>query len=601
MTIDAGVTTTPISKYIYGQFIEHLGRCIYGGIWAEMIDDRKFFYAPGAEESPWKTLGGDGALEMVKDGAYVGEHMPRLHSAEGKTAGLTQGGLGLVKGKEYVGRVILAGDAGCTVGVSLAWGDGPQDRQTVSFSSLTADFQKMPLKFTAGADSGDARIEINAQGAGRVDVGTLSLMPADNVKGMRADTLALLHELNAPVYRWPGGNFVSGYNWKDGLGDPDRRPPRKNPAWKGVEHNDFGIDEFMAFCRELNTEPYIVVNSGLGDVESAIEELGYANGAPGTPLGDLRGSNGHADAYGVKWWGIGNEMYGDWQLGHMPIEEYVRKHNMYAKAMRGIDPSIKIIAVGATGDWSKAMLTGCADYMDLLSEHFYCQDKPELVAHVRQIPDAIAAKVRAHKHYLAAIPEVKGKSIPICMDEWNYWYGPDLYGEIGTRYFLRDALGIAEGLHEYYRSADTVFMANYAQTVNVIGCIKTSKTAASFETTGLVLKLYRAEYGTVPVAVEGVPKPLDAAAAWTESRDALTISVVNPTDAARTIPCRINGAELRGDGTLWVITGSDAMAYNEPGKAPGVTIQETPVTGIKDTLEVPRLSICLFKLAAQAR
>ena len=159
----------------------------------------------------------------------------------------------------------------------------------------------------------------------------MSLMPADNVRGMRADTLALLKELDAPVYRWPGGNFVSGYNWRDGLGDPDRRPPRKNPAWKGVEHNDFGIDEYMAFCRMLGTEPYITVNSGLGVVQTAVEELQYANAAATTPMGKLRAENGHAEPYRVRFWAIGNEMYGNWQLGHMPLEKYVQKHNPLPK------------------------------------------------------------------------------------------------------------------------------------------------------------------------------------------------------------------------------------------------------------------------------
>ena len=110
-------------------------------------------------------------------------------------------------------------------------------------------------------------------------------MPADNVQGWRADTLARLEELDSPVYRWPGGNFVSGYDWKDGIGDPDRRPPRKNPAWKGIESNDVGIDEFMVLCRELGTEPFIAVNTGLGGAEAAAEELEYMNGAADEPDG----------------------------------------------------------------------------------------------------------------------------------------------------------------------------------------------------------------------------------------------------------------------------------------------------------------------------
>jgi alpha-N-arabinofuranosidase len=587
--IDAGTIGAPISKYVYGQFIEHLGRCIYSGIWAEMLEDRKFFYPVGTGESPWRVVG---LAEMIKEKPYVGEHTPRLTGP----AGMTHGGLGLIAGKTYDGRIILAGcpKAG-PVEVALVWGEGPNNRQTVRLDKLTADFVKYPLQFTAGASTDEGRLEIVVRGKGVVDVGTVSLMPSDNVHGMRPDTLALLKELDAPIYRWPGGNFVSGYTWTDGIGDPDRRPPRKNPAWKGVEHNDFGIDEYMVFCRELGTETYVVVNSGLGGVDMALQELEYANGAQDTPMGALRTKNGHAEPYGVVYWGVGNEMYGDWQLGHMPLEEYTKKHNTYAEAMRAKDPKIKLVGVGATGKWSETMLAQCGGNMELLSEHFYVQDKKDLLAHVRQVPDQIRQKVKMHRRYHESIPGLAGKPVPICMDEWNYWYGPDLYGEIGTRYFLRDALGIAAGFHEYYRASDVVFMANYAQTVNVIGAIKTSKTAAAFDTTGLVLKLYRQQFGVLPVKVETTGSDVDVMAAWTEDKSALTVGVVNATDKPQRLPLAIDGATIAGNGTRWVIAGTDPMAFNEPGKPAQVQIQEEPVSGAA-ALDLPPMSICLYRL-----
>lgn len=590
IAIDATKTGTPISKYIYGQFIEHLGRCIYSGIWAESLEDRKFFYPVNTSESPWQAIG---PVEMTTETPFVGGHTPRLIAP----AGIAQGGLGLVAGKEYTGRIILAGTKGAgPVEVSLVWGEGEKNRQTLRIASVNSKYSMYPLRFTAGGHTDNGRLEIAARGKGCVLVGTVSLMPADNVNGMRPDTLALLKELNTPVYRWPGGNFVSGYNWKDGLGDPDKRPPRKNPAWSGVEHNDFGFDEFMRFCTEVNAEPYIVVNSGLGDVSMALEELEYANGGLDTPMGIIRAAYGHPEPYGVIWWGIGNEMYGNWQLGHMPLEEYVKKHNTFAEAMRAKDPAIKLIAVGATGPWSETMLSQCAHNMDLLSEHFYCGEKPDLLAHVRQIPDNIRAKATAHREYHAKLPALAGKQIPICMDEWNYWYGPDLYGEIGTRYFLKDALGIAMGLHEYYRVSDTVFMANYAQTVNVIGAIKTSKTAAAFDTTGLVLTLYRKEFGAIPVAVECPKGPIDVMAAWTEDRSAITVGIVNASTEAQSVPFTLTGAALSGSGTRWMITGKEPNSFNEPGKKPQVTIQEQPVQHLGNAIESPPLSICLYHL-----
>ena len=599
IVINAAKTGAPISKYIYGQFIEHLGRCIYGGIWAEMLEDRKFFYAVGAKGSPWEILGLEDAAVMVTERPYVGEREPGLRPAVG-AAGIAQAGLGLRKGKQYVGRAVLAGGIGAgPVDVTLAWGPGADEQQTVTIENITGEYQRLPFEFTAGADTDNGQLNIIARGNGAVRVGAVSLMPADNVHGMREDTLALLKELDAPVYRWPGGNFVSGYDWKDAIGDPDKRPPRKNPAWKGVEHNDFGLDEFIAFCRELDTEPLVVVNSGRGDVTMAVQELEYANGAADTPMGQLRAENGHPEPYGVNWWGIGNEMYGAWQLGHMPLEDYAKKHNEFADAMRAADPSIKLIAVGATGKWSETILTHCADHMDLLSEHFYVGEKPGLLSHVRQMSSRVRHKATAHRRYHETIEALAGKKIPIALDEWNYWYGPELYGQIGVRYFLRDALGVAAAIHEMTRHSDVFLMANYAQTVNVIGAIKTSKTDAAFATTGLALKLYRHHYGTVPVEVGGDPVLLDVAAAWTDGRKALTVGIVNPSEQAFDVPFSLEGAELTGTGRRWIITGDDPMLYNEPGKPPQVEIEEAAVKGVKDTLEAPPLSVVLYELAVR--
>ncbi len=597
LTIDAARTREPMSKYIYGQFIEHLGRCIYGGIWAEMLEDRKFFYGVGDKASPWTVAGQPAGVSMAKDGAFVGEHTPVVTLAGGKPGGIEQGGLALVKGKRYVGRVVLAGDvAAGPIDVSLAWGPGAADRQTIKVPRLARVYSTTALSFVAPVSTADARLVIVAAGSGTFRVGTASLMPSDNIEGFRPDTLKLLRELDAPVYRWPGGNFVSGYNWHDGIGDRDRRPPRKNPAWKGVEHNDVGIHEFLAFCRLVSAEPYIAVNSGLGDATSAAEEVEYVNGAPTTPMGKLRAANGRAEPWHCRFWSIGNEMYGDWQLGHMPLKDYVQKHNQFAAAMQAKSPGLELIGVGAVGEWSEAMLSNCADNMTLISEHFYSQDRPGLMAHISQIPTEVRRIADAHRKYRASIPALQGKNIRIALDEWNYWYGPHLYGELGTQYFLKDALGIAEGLHEYARQSDIIFMANYAQTVNVIGAIKTSKTDAVLDSTGMVLKMYRQHFGTIPVESAGAPEPLDVAAAWTEGRKALTIAIVNPTGAEQGIDLEIAGLAPPASARLWRIAGTDPMACNVPGKPPQVAIQETPGAPFGRRLTVPPMSASIYEI-----
>jgi alpha-N-arabinofuranosidase len=601
VTIDAGAPTAPMSKYIYGQFIEHLGRCIYGGIWAEMLEDRKFFYPVAEGESPWTILGEPRSMAMTTTKAFVGEHSPEFEfDGTSGPAGISQAGLGVVAGARYTGRVVLAGNSEAgPVEVSLVWGPGPSGRQTVTIRSFDDRYRPFPIAFTAAAASDNARLEIAARGKGRLRIGTASLMPAGNVEGFRPDVLALLRELNAPVYRWPGGNFVSGYNWRDGIGDPDRRPPRKNPAWKGVEHNDVGIHEFMALCRLIGTEPYIAVNSGLGDAASAAEQVEYVNGAASTPMGAQRALNGHQAPFKVRWWSVGNEMYGDWQLGHMPIDGYVKKHAVFAEAMRAKDPGIELIAVGDVGAWDEAMLAGNAANMSLISEHFYVQEAPGLMGHAAQVPRQIRRIADAHRRYRATIPQLAGRNIRIALDEWNYWYGPHLYGELGTRYFLKDALGIAAGIHEYSRQSDIIFMANYAQTVNVIGAIKTTRTAAAFDTTGLVLKLYRAHFGQVPVTVAGAPEPLDVAAAWRDDRSALTLAIVNPTYEPQALALQLRGGSFAAAATLRRIAGTDPMAYNEPGKPAAVKIEETANVGVGERITLPPMSISIFELRAR--
>ena len=241
------------------------------------------------------------------------------------------------------------------------------------------------------------------------------------------------------------------------------------------------------------------------------------------------------------------------------------------------------------------MLTHCADHMDLLSEHFYCGEKPGVSAHMNQIVQTIRTKAEQHRAYHASLPSLTGKVIPIAMDEWNYWYGEELYGEIGVRYFLKDALGVAAGIHEFARNSDVIFMANYAQTVNVIGCIKTTGAHAAWDATGLPLLLYRREFGAIPVAVEG-GRPIDVMAAWVADRTALTIGVVNPLPDAVDVPFTLTNAAITGDGAVWTIAGTDPMLYNVPGEPPRLEIVESPVTGLAATLPVPGYSICLFRL-----
>jgi len=610
ITIHAAEVKEALSPHIYSQFIEHLGRCIYGGIWAEMLEDRKFYFPITAEyrpyrslrdtafpvvgASPWRLVGSPDGVTMSGQEPFVGQHTPRIKA----DSGIRQHDLGVTEGKRYTGFLWAKPASGqrVSVEVTLAWGDGAAARRAVALMSDAPEYRRLEFSFTAEATTDKATLEIMVK-EGDALIGAVSLMPADHVDGMRADTLVLLEELKAPIYRWPGGNFVSGYDWRDGIGDRDRRPPRTNPAWTGVEHNDFGMHEFVRFCRLVKAEPWITVNTGFGDAYSAAAQLEYCNGSTDTVWGRRRAEHGAPEPFCVKYWGIGNEMFGAWQLGHMALDHYVLKQNWVVDKMREVDPTILCIASGDIGSWSTGLLKSCSDHMDFIAEHFYCQERPGLAAHVRQIPDNIRRKAEWHRKARQDLSELKGKNIRIAMTEWNYWYGPHAFGELGTRYFLKDALGIAAGVHEYARQSDVVASAFYAQTVNVIGAIKTSRRNAAFETTGLVLKLYRHHFGELPVTTQtaGI---VDAQAAWSRDRKTLTLGAINPGLQPVTVPVKILGARLKDQGTRWQIAGPDPMAYNDPDKPSRVVIEEQTGAAFGESMTLPPCSVTLFAVDA---
>jgi alpha-N-arabinofuranosidase len=362
----------------------------------------------------------------------------------------------------------------------------------------------------------------------------------------------------------------------------------------------------------------IAANTGLGDAYSAAQWVEYCNASPATIGGGWREKNGHAQAYGVKYWCVGNEMFGPWQIGYMQLHHYTIKHNEVATAMWKVDPSLVLSAVGdldtvpPTLDpgypkreigWSQGMLEACADNMSILSEHFYRGRVPwtkegrvDLVTHVGMLRESIRKKADGHRQLQASLPNLKGRIVPIAMDEWNFWHREYVYGELGCVYELSDGLGVAAGLHEFFRQSDIIHMAHYAQTVNVIGAIKTTRTAAEMETTGLVLQLYRAHYGQIPLHVGEVAEPYDIAAAVTPDGKTLTIGVVNPTNNEIELRVDLAGGALAGGGTRWFISGPDEFAHNTPGQPRVVDIRRTNDVSVSSPLRVPALSATLFAL-----
>jgi alpha-N-arabinofuranosidase len=629
ITLDVTKPGPAISPYLYGQFIEHLGRCIRDGIWAEKLRDRKFLLEPGKS---WEVVKPEGAaFDAFHDvaGAYAGDHCMALwlRDAKGGKCGVRQGGVGLLAGKEYVGYAVLArlGEAAAAqpVEVRLSWGQGPEDGLSVMIADVGREYRKFPLRFRAGATTDAASLSLLLSKPGCLWIACLSLMPADNVKGMRADTLELIRKLAPPITRWPGGNFVSGYNWKDAIGDRDRRPPRWERAWKDVEDNDFGLDEFTAFCAEAGTESYIAVNTGLGSVADAADEVEYANGSPQTRWGAERARNGHAEPYNVVWWGIGNEMYGGWQLGNVGVERYALRHNAFVEAMRAKDPRIKAIAVGAPGRWNDVIVPACAGHMDLLSAHHYTERKlriPFSPEDARKCEETFAAYsghvaggIRGlvadfRKRQGAGKPETD--RLRLAVDEWGIvrdWNptpdGPGV-GSYEHYYSLADAIATARALHEILRSADVISMANWAQTVNVIGAIKTSRNHAALDPAGHVLALYRAHLLGDLVPVSGpADVPLDAVAAWDKKAGAFSVALVNfSPNQEVSVSLRFLGEVKLAGAVGWRINGPSLGATNLPGQPEAVTT--APLAGpiaLDQPLALPAHSITIVSIKQAAR
>ena len=382
--------------------------------------------------------------------------------------------------------------------------------------------------------------------------------PFADEQGFREDTLELVKELNVPVVRYPGGNFVSGYKWEDGIGPKENRPKRIDLAWSVVETNEVGLNEFSDWAKKANTEVMMAINLGTRGVAEAMELLEYCNLDQGTYYSELRKKHGYAQPHNFKLWCLGNEMDGPWQIGHKTAEEYGRLANETAKVLKGIDPSIELVVCGSSGsgmptfgDWEATVLDHCYDSVDYVSMHTYYGDRerdPEtfLANNIdmdRFITDVanICDFVKAKKH--------SNKTIHLSFDEWNVWYHSNEQDQKLQRwtraphqledvYDFQDALLVGSMLITLLRHADRVKIACLAQLVNVIAPIMTSDTSCWRQTIyypywltgkygrGIVLQTQvdsptyqNKKYGTVPF--------IDCVTVYNDDDDELVIFAVN--------------------------------------------------------------------------
>jgi alpha-N-arabinofuranosidase len=415
--------------------------------------------------------------------------------------------------------------------------------------------------------------------------------PSADGDGFRRDVLDLTRELGVSTVRYPGGNFVSGYRWEDGIGPVAERPRRLDLAWHSTETNEVGVDEFVRWCRKAGVEPMMALNLGTRGIAEALDLLEYCNHPSGTTLSDLRVANGSKEPHGIRMWCLGNEMDGPWQTGHKTAREYGRLAAETARAMRTMDKNLELVACGSSGSgmptfgaWEATVLEETYDVVDYISCHAYYEEKDgdlgSFLACSTDMEYFISSVVATADHVGARLKS--RKRIDISFDEWNVWYLSRFHGAepptdwpvapplLEDHYHLADAVAFGGLLITLLRNSDRVTAASLAQLVNVIAPIMTEPggrawrqttfhpfAQASRHAAGDVLRVepvspsYETkEYGEVPL--------LHAVA--THAEEGTTLFAVNrSTDAPLSL--KIDARALGGARIVEATTLTDADVY----------------------------------------
>ena len=424
--------------------------------------------------------------------------------------------------------------------------------------------------------------------------------PLSDANGYRRDVLDAAKKLNVTLLRWPGGNFSSNYHWRDGIGPRDQRPPRLEMAWGTVESNRFGTHEFLNYAELMGTQPYVCANLGTGTWTEAQEWVEYCNSSEDTALTRLRKQNGRAQPWNVKYWGLGNEMDGPWQMGHRSAEDYGAFALEAAKLMKWTDPNVKLIAAGSSNygsgidwaAWNRTVLDFLKDHTDYLSMHSYVgnpqNDYADFLTSSVQLDERI--KITEGVIEAAMSRQTTPRPIYIAWDEYNVWYrarGDSQRGRriLEERYNLEDALVIATFLNSFVNHAHIVKIANMAQLVNVIAPMFTNDQGMFLQTIyyplqlfanntkGKALELFVDSPKYKTARFDGVPY-LDASAGL--DGGSLVLNVVN-RHKDQAIEAEIETQDKQFAGTVSVseVNGPELKSENDFGKTTVKTVERS--------------------------
>lgn len=455
-------------------------------------------------------------------------------------------------------------------------------------------------------------------------------------RGFRTDVLEAVKGLNVSITRYPGGNFVSNYHWLDGVGPAEERVPRMELAWARLETNEFGTNEFMDYAREIGTEPYFAVNMGTGTIEEAQRWIEYCNVKEGPFYAELRKKHGYPEPHNIKYWSLGNEMDGFWQMGHLNAGDYCKKAREAAKLMRLTSPDIKLVAAGSSNyrpnadpdEWNSTILRELRDVVDYIALHIYVGNPDDNYYNFMATPQVLEQRtqiVRGMIYEEMQKANRRGKDpIYIAWDEYNVWYrarvGDDIRGTraLEEHYNLEDVLVISGFLNSFVRNADIVKMANMAQLVNVIAPIFTNEEGMYKQTIYYPLELFANHvHGTsLDVFVDcetydterffiglgetttrqtGVPY-LDVSASYQNGE--VVIAVVNRhKNEAITTDIISQTGEFSGAFEVYEVNGPDVKSTNDFDKTEVKTVKKDPIKTGDDTFtySFPAHSLTLLK------
>ncbi len=575
-----------INPDIYGLFMATVFRHFDGGIWAEMLKSRKF-----AEDDrggkrygvvrPWFPIGRNEKTHFAHDNTiyYTGTQSQKIISEDpaNRRTGIAQEQLYFDKKKSYHARVNLK-QKDITVPITIALEGENKVYAKKEITITGSDWQRFSFTLKPNHTDKNGKFTITFPGSGTLWVGSASLMPGDNVSGYRKDVIEAMKELRPPNIRWPGGCNVDCYRWQQTIGDRDKRPAQFNHAFPKTEQwltHDAGIDEFMDLCRYTGAKPHIVVNAGDGTAEEAANWVEYCNGSLDTKFGKLRAQNGHPEPYNVKIWGIGNELFGNWEPGHVDEETYARKCAEFGKAMRAVDKDIKFVACGGRywkyPRWNQALFKIAGDYIDYLSLHSYAKKyrntlkkeelkdpkmAEELYYYLASSPYGVEEQIiETDKEIRQTLPN--RPDLTISFDEWNaYYYRSGPFEEI--EFAQRDAVYTAGMFHAFRRQHKAATMANIWGPINTNGMIRVNPSGMFFNPQYLIFKMYADHSGPTllksSVKCDSFPAPeyergrpqakghipyLDVSATMNEDENIIYLAAIN-LHADKNIKTRIS-------------------------------------------------------------